>query len=55
MIWNRCDVCGRFIALKASVPEGKAKRSLVYPDSEFTSETWETLCEAHHSIEDDVA
>lgn len=43
--WNRCDECGRFIAL-ADFDRGAVRR-LVYPDSEFTRETWETLCIAH--------
>ncbi len=43
--WNKCDVCGKFIPLDDF---GKgAVRSLVYPDSELTRETWETLCRAH--------
>jgi hypothetical protein len=46
MSWNRCDVCGRFISLNAFVA-GKAERRLIYPASELTCETWETLCEAH--------
>jgi hypothetical protein len=50
MIWNRCDECGRFIALKAFAPDGKAARRLIYPDSEFTVETWETLCQEHTTI-----
>ena len=48
--WNRCDVCGKFIALEDfyAAPEyGPAIRRLVYPDSEFTRETWETLCMKH--------
>lgn len=44
-IWNRCDVCGRFIAM-ADFASGAVRR-LVYPDSELTRETWETLCCAH--------
>jgi hypothetical protein len=40
--WNRCDVCGRFIAF-ADFDKGAIRR-LVYPDSEFTRETYETLC-----------
>ena len=43
--WNRCDVCGRFIALEDF--ERGAIRHLIYPDSEFTRETWETLCRHH--------
>ena len=46
MIWNRCDVCGQFVGLKAFA-EGKATRRLIYPASEFTVETWETLCQKH--------
>ena len=45
-LWNRCDVCGRFIALSA-FECCKASRRLIYPDSELTRETWETLCERH--------
>lgn len=43
--WNRCDVCGRFIPL-ADFGNG-AVRYCVTPDSEFTRETWETLCKKH--------
>ena len=43
--WNRCDVCGRFIALD-DFGRG-AVRNCVYPDSELTCETWETLCIEH--------
>jgi hypothetical protein len=45
-LWNRCDVCGQFIAMHW-FDCGKAKRELVYPDSEFTQETWDTLCPKH--------
>lgn len=45
--WNRCDECGRFIALDDF--DNGAVRRLVYPDSEFTRETWETLCLEHSS------
>jgi hypothetical protein len=44
-LWNRCDVCGRFIALD-DFDKGAVRR-LIYPDSERTAETWETLCRAH--------
>lgn len=43
--WNRCDVCGRFIAMKEF--DKGALRQLVTPDSEFTREEWETLCIEH--------
>lgn len=42
--WNRCDSCGKFIAY-GEFAEGRAKRILIYPDSQFTDETWETLCQ----------
>lgn len=45
--WNRCDVCGQFIAM-SDFNKG-ARRKLVYPASELTSETWETLCVKHSS------
>lgn len=49
-LWNRCDVCGRFIALSAfdCCSRRRAVRNLIYPDSEVTRETWETLCPDHN-------
>lgn len=46
LFWNRCDVCGRFIAL-ADFASARARRALIYPDSEYSRETWETLCAEH--------
>jgi hypothetical protein len=43
--WNRCDVCGKFIAM-ADFNRGAIRR-FVAPDSELTRETWETLCCIH--------
>jgi len=43
--WNRCDVCGKFI--KMDDFGNGAVRSLVYPDSHRSEETWETLCKVH--------
>ena len=43
--WARCDVCGRFIPLD-DFPD-KATRRLVTPDSDRSSEEWETLCKEH--------
>jgi hypothetical protein len=40
--WNRCDVCGRFIAFEDF--ENGAVRRLVTPDAEGTREEYETLC-----------
>lgn len=49
--WNRCDSCGRFIAL-ADFAAGEARRELVTPDSHVSRETWTTLCAAHAAKED---
>ena len=45
MTWNRCDVCGRFIALR-DFCRGAIRR-LLTPSSHFTREEYETLCERH--------
>lgn len=39
----KCDDCGQFIAVQ-DIYEGKASNVCVYPDSEFTRETWESCC-----------
>ena len=41
--WNRCDVCGRIIATTA-FESGAALRSMATPDSDYSSEEYETLC-----------
>jgi len=46
--WNRCDVCGKFISMDDF--DHGAVRELVYPDSEFTRETFETLCKEHGKL-----
>ncbi len=43
--WNRCDVCGRFIALD-DFGNG-AVRVLVTPESDRSHETYDTLCKQH--------
>jgi hypothetical protein len=45
-IWNRCDVCGKFIALN-DFETNKAIRKLTTPESECTQEGYETLCTKH--------
>lgn len=45
--WNRCDGCGKFIAM-AEFGNG-AVRDMVYPDSDRTRETWATLCKECNS------
>ncbi len=39
----KCDTCGQFIPWK-DFDNGTARRWLKTPDSEFTSETYETRC-----------
>jgi hypothetical protein len=46
--WNRCDDCGRFIALGDF--DNGAIRRLIYPDSDRSVETWETLCRDHADL-----
>jgi len=48
-IWNRCDVCGRFISFNA-FDCGNAVRKMVTPDSEYSAEDYTTLCEKHRDI-----
>ncbi len=42
----KCDQCGRFIAL-ADIIDGRATHWMITPESDVSSETWETLCRAH--------
>jgi hypothetical protein len=44
-LWNRCDICGRFIAYKDF--DHGAVRTLLTPDSDRSREEWETLCRIH--------
>lgn len=46
-IWNKCDICGKFIAYE-DFHNGKAKSVMITPDSELTKETFETLCPEHY-------
>lgn len=48
--WNRCDICGEFIPFCDFVDE-TAVRRLVLPDSEYSVETFETLCWKHNKNE----
>jgi hypothetical protein len=43
--WNRCDVCGKFIAFDDF--DHGAIRCMITPDSHFTHEEYETLCIQH--------
>lgn len=44
--WNRCDVCGRFIAFR-DFTRG-ACRVLFTFDSDFSKESYKTLCIVHN-------
>lgn len=44
--WNRCDICGKLISINDFV-EGRATRRLITPDSDRSTEEWETLCREH--------
>jgi hypothetical protein len=39
----KCDECGQFIAL-LDIVDGKAAHNCVLPDSEFSCETFESIC-----------
>lgn len=43
MKWNRCDICGKFIAIDDFV-SGKAKTKLISPDSAYSAEEYITEC-----------
>lgn len=43
--WNRCDVCGKFIAMD-DFARG-AVRDMITPDSDRSRESWKTLCIKH--------
>ncbi len=43
----KCDECGEFIPPQ-DIIEGRATHCLITPDSHWTSETYETLCEQHY-------
>lgn len=44
--WNRCDVCKQFIGFR-DLNSGEAVIRLLTFDTEYTRETWETLCKRH--------
>lgn len=51
-IWNRCDVCGRFIPY-ADFESGKALHRMISPSSGLSMEEWETLCREHYRPSND--
>jgi len=44
--WNICDVCGKKISYQ-DFYNGTATRICKLPDSEYSKETYETLCKEH--------
>lgn len=44
--WNKCDTCGKFISMK-DFNSGKAIRTLLSVDSDYSCEEYETLCRKH--------
>lgn len=44
----KCDECGRFISTQDLI-DGKAVHQFVLPDSEFSVETFESLCPRHYA------
>lgn len=39
----RCDYCGVFVSY-ADLDSGRASHNMITPDSQYTSEEWETEC-----------
>lgn len=39
----KCDGCGKWVKYE-DIAKNKAVNKLVYPDSDLTRETWESLC-----------
>lgn len=49
--WDvKCEVCGKFLSF-ADLDSGKARHTYILPDSEYSRETFETLCKDHNTIE----
>jgi hypothetical protein len=45
-VWNKCDVCGRFIGLK-DLENKKAIVRMITPHTDLSYESWEKLCKKH--------
>ena len=41
--WNKCDNCGTYIPM-ADFEQEKAIRKFILPDSDYSTEEYETLC-----------
>lgn len=49
----KCNGCGRFVS-DESLGNGTASHRLITPDSDYTFEEWETLCERCNKAESDL-
>lgn len=49
VVWNKCDICGRFIPF-ADFANGSADRYMITPDSWCSREEYETLCAVHKRV-----
>jgi hypothetical protein len=45
----KCDYCGQFISV-AELENGQATHTILYQDTEYTAETWETYHEACKAV-----
>lgn len=48
MNYFKCDVCGKFIPY-GDLDNRKAVHKMILPDSDYSIETWETLCKEHNT------
>ena len=46
----RCDRCGQFVSYEA-IENGQAITHLLTPDSEYTTESYVTLCSVRRKLE----
>lgn len=51
--FNRCHVCGRFFSF-ADIESGKAVHQMITPDSDWSYEEWESLCEKHATMKSKI-
>lgn len=50
---EQCDVCGAFLSWR-DIGSGRAIHRMISPDSDVSSEEWETLCPKHLKESGDV-
>lgn len=49
-LWNRCQACGKLIALRDFLEGGGASHELINLDAYGCEESWETLCKDHSGL-----